>query len=76
MNKNRLAYFRSQWGTNSHFSGAYSFHSMNTDKEGKANIELAKPLMNSNGKNVRNEEYLKKNFLKILKYILYKIVLF
>lgn len=44
--------FRSQWGTNSHFYGSYSFHSMNTDKEGKANSELAKPISNSNGKYV------------------------
>lgn len=45
-------YLRSQWGSNSHFYGSYSFHSMNTDKEGKANSQLAKPLINSNGKNV------------------------
>ncbi|XP_026805812.1 spermine oxidase-like isoform X1 [Rhopalosiphum maidis] len=43
---------RSQWGSNSHFYGSYSFHSMNTDKEGKANCQLAKPLINSNGKNI------------------------
>lgn len=43
---------RSQWGTNNHFNGSYSFHSMNTDKEGKANSQLAKPLTNSSGKNV------------------------
>lgn len=28
---------------------------MNTDKEGKANSQLAKPLSNSNGKNVCNQ---------------------
>ncbi|XP_050545415.1 spermine oxidase-like [Daktulosphaira vitifoliae] len=43
---------RSQWGTNSHFYGSYSFHSMNTDKEGKANNELAKPLVNSKKKEI------------------------
>ncbi|XP_050421127.1 spermine oxidase-like isoform X2 [Adelges cooleyi] len=43
---------RSQWGTNTHFYGSYSFHSMNTDKEGKANSLLAEPLVNSDGKNI------------------------
>ncbi|XP_044735683.1 spermine oxidase-like [Chrysoperla carnea] len=45
-------FIRSQWFTNPHFLGSYSFHSMTTEKLNARPTDVAEPLKNSAGKDV------------------------